>query len=69
MLLNSELPLQRRASGLQHQEVFFGGMANGWKRDSAIECHESSAVTYGEAEQIHVRNLSRTVDPRCIECG
>lgn len=69
MLLNNELPSQRRASGLQYPEVFFGSMANGWKRGSAIECHESSTVAYGEAEQIHVRNLSRTVDPRCIECG
>ena len=56
-------------SGLQHHEISLGCVLNSLERNPAIECHESSAVPNGEAEQVHVRNLPRTVDPRCIEYG
>ena len=66
--LNSREPASHpRASGLQHHEVFLGCMPNSLKRNPAIECYESSAMPNGEAEQVHIRNLPRTVDPRCIE--
>ena len=62
-----ELASQSRASGLQHHKVFPGGAPNSLKRNPVIECYESSAVPNGEAEQVRVGNLPRTVDPRRIE--
>jgi hypothetical protein len=62
-----ELASQNRASGLQHHKVFLGSAPNSLKRNPAIERYEPSRIPNGEAEQIHVGNLPRTVDPRCIE--
>ena len=62
-----ELASQSRASGLQHHEVFLSGTPDRLQRNPSIEAYESSAIPNGEAKQVHVRNLPRTVDPRYIE--
>jgi hypothetical protein len=66
-LVSHVLASQSRASGLQYHQVFVSGAPNSLKRNPAIECYESSAIANGEAEQIHVSDLPRTMNPRCIE--
>lgn len=40
------------------------------QRNPAIECHESTVVPHGKAEEVRVRNLPRTVNSCCVEmCG
>lgn len=52
---------------MQYHEILLRRPLNGLKRYPAIKCYESSVMPNSEAEQVHVRDLPWTVDPRCIE--
>lgn len=56
-----------RDSSLKHHEIPVGRLPNGLERNPAIERHKTAFVMRGEAEQVHVGNLPRTMDSCWVE--